>query len=505
MSILFKIVSRSYFFFDRAVLSYLPRPVRNGAFAIAVRVKGRIFPGRLSSDLTKLSDGRAESGADAVARSGTAKAAPDWLRAEIVAIRREVDPGFLLAGAPSPSPWQRSYPAGRKTGDAYFALAAELASHGRATHFVMVPWLKRGGADLVAIKTVHAILSGGGRPIVLSTEDTDSPWAARLPDGIPFVDVATHCLHLTPAQRRIVMARVLIQFAPDTLHVINSLLGWETIATYGKAVGNRTAAFFSLFCDDFIDTDGVPRGFAHHFVQRADAHIRGYVSDNASYLARISATYGIDRVKCHVAYVPTASVDRSPADYGSRRVAWAGRLDRQKRPDLLLAVARAMPDVAFDVYGAPLLHADHKVLKRLKAMPNVVMKGAFDGFDAIDPSRYGAFLYTSAWDGIPNVPLEVAMRRLPIVASDVGGVAEVVRSDTGWLVCPADDVEGYVRALSEALSATDEARRRADNARALVSTRHTEEAFARAMAGIPGYFRRSAATDAAAAAEPAEA
>ena len=52
-----------------------------------------------------------------------------------------------------------------------------------------------------------------------------------------------------------------------------------------------------------------------------------------------------------------------------RRVLWAGRLTIQKRPDLLIGAARALPDVAFDVYGYAYNHHDKKYEKELAGFP----------------------------------------------------------------------------------------------------------------------------------------
>ncbi|HEX9631364.1 MAG TPA: glycosyltransferase, partial [Gemmatimonadales bacterium] len=68
-------------------------------------------------------------------------------------------------------------------------------------------------------------------------------------------------------------------------------------------------------------------------------------------------------------------------------------------------------------------------------------------------------------EGVPKVLIEAAAMGLPIVASDIPGCRQVIRSDdTGLLVPPAD-----ARALADALMGVrtnpDQARRRAEAAR----------------------------------------
>jgi L-malate glycosyltransferase len=55
-------------------------------------------------------------------------------------------------------------------------------------------------------------------------------------------------------------------------------------------------------------------------------------------------------------------------------------------------------------------------------------------------------------EGLPGVILEAMYCNTPVVAYDVGGISEVVKSnETGWLV-KAGDEDGFVKAVQEALS-----------------------------------------------------
>jgi len=72
-------------------------------------------------------------------------------------------------------------------------------------------------------------------------------------------------------------------------------------------------------------------------------------------------------------------------------------------------------------------------------------------------------------DGIPNVILEALLCEVPVVASAVSGIPEVIREgDTGWLTTPGDP-EALARAVAAALADPAEARRRVKRGRALVA------------------------------------
>lgn len=72
-------------------------------------------------------------------------------------------------------------------------------------------------------------------------------------------------------------------------------------------------------------------------------------------------------------------------------------------------------------------------------------------------------------DGIPNVVLEALVHEVPVVATGVSGLPEVIHPGaTGWLTRPADP-EDLARAVKEACADRREARRRALAGRDLVA------------------------------------
>lgn len=69
-----------------------------------------------------------------------------------------------------------------------------------------------------------------------------------------------------------------------------------------------------------------------------------------------------------------------------------------------------------------------------------------------------AYVMSSAWEGLPIVLLEAAASGLPIVATDVGGNAQIVRQGrTGELV-PAGDSEALASAMRRTMDLSAEAR-----------------------------------------------
>ena len=99
----------------------------------------------------------------------------------------------------------------------------------------------------------------------------------------------------------------------------------------------------------------------------------------------------------------------------------------------------------------------------------------------MQPNGYDALLYTSAFDGLPNVILEAMGWGLPVIAPDVGGVSEAVRDgETGYLVSNHGDdgqlIDAYVAAIQRLYSDWARTRSMAHAARTLIERRHNTAA-----------------------------
>ena len=73
-------------------------------------------------------------------------------------------------------------------------------------------------------------------------------------------------------------------------------------------------------------------------------------------------------------------------------------------------------------------------------------------------SAADGYLLSSAWEGMPVVLLEAAAAELPIVATRVGGVAEVVEDGTTGLLVQSGDPAALAEAMEKMESLTREAR-----------------------------------------------
>jgi glycosyltransferase involved in cell wall biosynthesis len=152
-------------------------------------------------------------------------------------------------------------------------------------------------------------------------------------------------------------------------------------------------------------------------------------------------------------------------------IASVGRLAEQKDPHTLLAACGALrDDVRLLLVGDGPLRADVEriVSSNERLAGRVLVLGEREDVPDILAAA-DVFLLTSRWEGLSRAVIEAMLSGLPVVATDVGGTAELVQEGvTGTLVRPGD-ASAIVRALDGLVA--DSARRRrwgaAGRARAL--------------------------------------
>ena len=157
--------------------------------------------------------------------------------------------------------------------------------------------------------------------------------------------------------------------------------------------------------------------------------------------------YGLDDL-------PAAPSELSPAGAGVTReqtlVLAVGRLIEQKdHATLLRAFAHVHaehPETRLAILGwGPLEEQTRALAHELGLADAVVLPGRVEPRDWL--LRADVFAHSSAWEGFGLVLLEAMLAGLPVVATSVSAVPEIVTDETGILVPAAD-----ARALAEALA-----------------------------------------------------
>jgi glycosyltransferase involved in cell wall biosynthesis len=205
-----------------------------------------------------------------------------------------------------------------------------------------------------------------------------------------------------------------------------------------------------------------------------------------------------DLAKFHCLYQYTKPgvrepVASAPSRRGRPQILWASRVTRVKFPEILPYIARLLPECDIHAFGAReigyrfpavknLLLPGYDLGDRLQKAPNLHWRGPYKKFGDLPLERFSALLYTSIYDGLPNVLIEAGAHGIPIVApSGVGGIGELISKDTGWPVENQYDAREYADRVRDVLASPEEAAERAEALSDLVATRHSFEAFCSAV------------------------
>lgn len=366
------------------------------------------------------------------------------------------------------------------------------------SHLFLVPWLDRGGADLVAINYINAVVDSGkaGRVVVLATHPTPSPWAERFCGRAAFIHFGGLYNHLSIDEQRRLLAMFLVQMAPPVIHNINSQLGFIVYCMHGAALTASSRLYASSFCFDYSQ-EGQKIGYSVSYLAECYERLAGVFSDNGKHIETMKELFGFTEDKFHLHYQPMKmeSVAKDlpharQSGKGILNILWAGRISRQKRPDLLLSIARLCRNRPwhFHVYGV----ADDdmaSVVGEFAEEVNITYYGPFDGLASIDSSDISVFLYTAQWDGLPNILLEAMALGLPVITAAVGGIAELVEDGvTGFVVDDYQDAPTYARKLEFCHRRPEECQAVVAKARERIRERHSWAGFCRQVYEVEGYL-----------------
>lgn len=179
---------------------------------------------------------------------------------------------------------------------------------------------------------------------------------------------------------------------------------------------------------------------------------------------------------------PASVKDSATNPSAGQYVAYAGRLSPEKGVDTFLAAAERLPNVPFKIAGdGPLLS---EMVSR--APSNVEFLGRLGSDDLREfYGRARLAVVPSVWfEQFPIVILEAMARGLPVIASRIGGLPEIVEDDvTGLLFEPrnAEDLVQQVRLLWEDPELCN---RMGASGRQKVMREYTEDAYYRNLMAV---------------------
>ncbi len=158
-----------------------------------------------------------------------------------------------------------------------------------------------------------------------------------------------------------------------------------------------------------------------------------------------------------------------PAD--AHLLGTAGRLEKAKNQEMLIkAVEKLVPKENIHLVLAG-EGSREPILRSLADDLGVADRVHFPGHleDLVQfMHTIDVFVLASAWEGLPNVLMEAMAAGCPVIATDVGGVGELVREGKTGRLVPPGDAKALANTISRSLSEREETREMVQEGRHLV-------------------------------------
>lgn len=184
------------------------------------------------------------------------------------------------------------------------------------------------------------------------------------------------------------------------------------------------------------------------------------------------------------------SLNGSKASGGRFTFLFSGRLVWQKRPELFIQLAArlsaSMPDreLRFLVLGDGVLRRELEArAAALNLLPaRISFLGERSDVDTVY-SEADALVLTSKIEGTPNVVLEAMSHGIPVVATSVGGIKDLVTKSRGILVDPLD-FDGLTQAARKLVVDREFGRALGADGRRYVEQSHSVEKLGKSLIQI---------------------
>jgi len=306
------------------------------------------------------------------------------------------------------------------------------------------PWAI-GGAERYQWLLARALAADGWQ-VRVGVREHLAPGSRTAVDGVEFVGLAR--VHALRAWSRFLRAE-----RPDWWYWQGADHIWGPAVAVARMTGTRTV--FSAA----VDRDVEPRRALFRRPRLWPLYAWGLHASDAvvvQHRGQLEALHPRLRRKASllpgIVALPEATV---PHEQRARYVAWVALLRQVKRPDLLVEIARRMPDLRFVVCGGPTRYFSppgygEAMERALRAEPNVEYRGKVPPGEALRTTASAALLLsTSDEEGFPSTFLEAWAAGTPVVSLRLDPDGAIGREQIGAVPGSVEAAVPRIRSLVE--------------------------------------------------------
>lgn len=351
-------------------------------------------------------------------------------------------------------------------------------------YIFIVPWLVRGGADKVIFNTIKALKENNPdwNITIISTEISNNPWAKNLPEYANHIDFAKFSAGLNSEEKDILFARLITQLNCKKIHIINSIFAYRWFMNHKELAKNQYKLTASIFASGYIPESNLRARFSFDdpFILDLYTILDRVFTDNKNIIKESEYKNGFPKGFLKLQYQP---VDQSKIREYKKpnnkkfKILWASRVTEVKLPEIVKNIGDRLDPSKFqiDIFGEFSKDINKNIFDETESINYC---GSFDDFNDLPVDKYNLYLYTSLTDGMPNTILEATLFGLPILASNDGGVSElIIDQKTGILVNNPLDTDSYVKKIKEVANDQSSLESYVKNAQKILKDRHSWDGF----------------------------
>ena len=304
-----------------------------------------------------------------------------------------------------------------------------------------------GGAQKVCIDLCRSAVADGNS-VAVASMDGGYLWL-QLPSEVEQFKLKNMVKPINPKMDFKVffeLKKVIKQFNPDVIHLHSSkagVLGRLVAFPHCKRVVYTVHGFDSIRLKYrvFLPLEKILQHFCGAIVDVSDYDNKNL--HNEKIKKHVSTVYnGIDESSVKKATTFPVNTDK-------KTVLTIARISPPKKIQMFLDVAEKLPDYQFVWFGGSPEHKTEELSTVYKVPENVVLLG-----DVPNASSYihfcDLFVLFSNFEGLPMTIIEAMSQKKAIVASNVGGIYELVDNSNGCLI--ENDVDCACNAIEKILS-----------------------------------------------------
>lgn len=304
----------------------------------------------------------------------------------------------------------------------------------RPDMIVLTPFLCVGGAEKYSADLVRGFAEiGRGRTLVVVTDQDEKAAEGWRELGIlkPFAqeqvifwrDICGPNYH-----GHVVLARFINALRPKYLLVNNSRIGLDAVSTFGRGLSHNTKIFCTFFSAGVAGL-GAPHGvrfplrtlpFSAALTDNqpmADILTRQWGGLSAHGVVKLAPRVDVVSEESFLKRLDERLVHRNKGGR-PRRWVWVSRVESFKGTEVLASLAELCREDEFHIFGPVQEQLDALGLDK----PNVHYQGVLASVPASDFATFDGFVFTSLFEGMPNVVLEMSQHAIPLVLANVGGL-----------------------------------------------------------------------------------